>query len=199
MLWTGRGSARAGLCSGGGGRPKDQAFSRCGTGADGGMSIFIRVRRGIDLTLFDDLLLRGRGRSCPDLSIRRSAGHAEVSASDRHYPWLSASSGTQRARDLLIRRYRAGVQPRSDQFVTSGPFLSVVQTGPEHQRIVHPCGSRRGPQPEPRRRRVWPTDRNVLVPKNLAAPGLLAPYWIGLMVLAAATGESFACPQSPGM
>jgi hypothetical protein len=25
--------------------------------------------------------------------------------SDCHYPWLSASSGTQRARDLLIRRF----------------------------------------------------------------------------------------------
>ena len=42
MLWSGRGSARAGLCSGGGAGPKDHAFSRCLTGADG----VIRFRTG---------------------------------------------------------------------------------------------------------------------------------------------------------
>jgi hypothetical protein len=41
------------------------------------------------------------------------SGHAELSVSDCHYPWLSASSGTQRARDLLIRRYPRG---RPDPF-----------------------------------------------------------------------------------
>jgi hypothetical protein len=38
------------------------------------------------------------------------SGHAEVSVSDCQYPWLAASSGTQRARDLLIRSKISVVQ-----------------------------------------------------------------------------------------
>ena len=57
------------------------------------------------------------------------SGHAEVSASDCYYPWLSASSGTQRARDLLIRSHRAGIRIRSEQSVTPGSSLLIVQAG----------------------------------------------------------------------
>ena len=46
---------------------------------------------------------------------------------------------------------RAGVQNRSDQFVTSGSSLPVVQPGPDHPKVVHPCGSQRGSRPAPAR------------------------------------------------
>ena len=41
----------------------------------------------------------------------------------------------------------AGIRTRSDQYVTSGSSLPVVQLGPEHSKVVHPCGSQRGSQP----------------------------------------------------
>jgi len=34
---------------------------------------------------------------------------------------------------------------------TSGSSLPVVQPGPQYRKVVHPCGSQRGSQPEPRR------------------------------------------------
>ena len=34
-----------------------------------------------------------------------------------------------------------GIRPRSDQSVTSGWSLPVVQPGPEYPKVVHPCGS----------------------------------------------------------
>jgi hypothetical protein len=34
-----------------------------------------------------------------------------------------------------------GIRPRSEQFVTSGLSLPVVRAGPEHRKVVHPCGS----------------------------------------------------------
>jgi hypothetical protein len=55
-----------------------------------------------------DLLLRRTWAVVPRPVHTQVSGHAELSASDCHYPWLSASSGTQRARDLLIRRYLCG-------------------------------------------------------------------------------------------
>ena len=70
------------------------------------------------------------------------SGHAEVSASDCQYPWLSASSGTQWARDLLTLVSCARIRPRSDQFATSGSSLLVVHANPDHQKVVHPRGSR---------------------------------------------------------
>jgi hypothetical protein len=59
-----------------------------------------------------DLLLR-RTRATALGPVRTQvSGHAEVSASYCHYPWLSASSVMQRARDLLIRRSGHIVQDR---------------------------------------------------------------------------------------
>ena len=46
--------------------------------------------------------------------------HVQVSASDCQYPRLAASSGTQRARDLLVRKFLSGVRP---------PFRSVRDLG----------------------------------------------------------------------
>ena len=42
---------------------------------------------------------------------------------------------------------RVGVRTRSEQSVTSTLLLPVVQSGPEHQRVVRPCGSQRGSRP----------------------------------------------------
>ena len=67
-----------------------------------------------------DLLLRRTWAVVPRPVYTQVSGHAEVSASDCHYPWLSASSGTQRARDLLIRRFQCG-RPE--------PFRSVRDLG----------------------------------------------------------------------
>jgi hypothetical protein len=64
--------------------------------------------------------------------------------SDCQYPWLSASSGTQRARDLQIRRFLY-LHPVPFRTVRDlGSFLRVVQAGPEHRKFVHPHGSQRG-------------------------------------------------------
>ena len=42
---------------------------------------------------------------------------------------------------LLTVDARVVVQPGSDPFVTSGDSLPVVHVGPEHRKVVHPCGS----------------------------------------------------------
>jgi hypothetical protein len=49
---------------------------------------------------------------------------------------------------------RAGIRTRSDQFVTSGSSLPVVQAGPDHPKVVHPRGSQRGSQPHAPRARL---------------------------------------------
>jgi hypothetical protein len=41
----------------------------------------------------------------------------------------------------------AGIRTRSDQFMTSGSSRPIVHAGPEHPKVVHPCGSQRGSQP----------------------------------------------------
>jgi hypothetical protein len=63
-----------------------------------------------DLTPHCDRLLRRTWATTLGPVCTQVSGHAEVSASDCQYPWLSASSGTQRARDLLIRSKISVVQ-----------------------------------------------------------------------------------------
>ena len=54
-----------------------------------------------DLTPHCDQLLRRTWAVVPRPVYTQVSGHGELSASDCHYPWQSASSGTQRARDCL--------------------------------------------------------------------------------------------------
>ena len=63
-----------------------------------------------DLTPHYDRLLRRTWATTLGPVRTQVSGHAEVSASDCQYPWLSASSGTQRARDLLIRSKISAIQ-----------------------------------------------------------------------------------------
>jgi len=47
----------------------------------------------------------------------------------------------------------AGIRTRSDRFVTSVAFRSVVRGSTENREVVHPCGSQRGSQLAPMARR----------------------------------------------
>ncbi len=63
------------------------------------------------------------------------SGHAEVSAYDCQYPWLSTSSGTQRARGLLIRSLAPRVRP-----VRRSPYPQVrVQQASNANALVRCC------------------------------------------------------------
>ena len=49
--------------------------------------------------------------------------------------------GGPRIPSLLTLDSCAGIRTRSDQSVTSGSSLLLVQAGPNHPKVVHPCGS----------------------------------------------------------
>ena len=96
------------------------------------------------------------------------SGHAEVSASDCHYPWLSASSGTQRARDLLIRSHPYGC-PDS--------FRSVRDLGRIPARCSRESGELEGRSSAwfPAAPRAWHLGALVLITTNGPSSGALAP------------------------
>jgi len=78
---------------------------------------------------------------------------------DPEWPWLTARrpgyytliARPQEAGDLVIRRFPRG-RPAPFRSVRDLRFVSpVVQPGPEYRKVVHPCGSHGGSQPELRR------------------------------------------------
>ena len=93
--------------------------------------LFWRLRfraheRRADFHLTDPLLRRpvcAAGQPAHPQVDRRGA----VSGSDREFPALTVRSGTQRARDLQIRRYRQVVQDRPSLAVCSGRHSRVVR------------------------------------------------------------------------
>ena len=95
----------------------------------------------------------GRRQLRSDLSVRRSR-HVGVPASDRKFLGFAASSGTQRARDLLIRRYLCGHPLLFRSVRDLGPFL-----------VRYSC---RSGEPEGRSS-VW---LPAWLPRNRARPAL---------------------------
>jgi hypothetical protein len=73
------------------------------------------------------------------------SGPAELSASDCHYPWLSASSGTQRARDLRRFLVAPGVAP--DRRQRDALVLAVISR-PVSGNPAAPCPVQ-APPPNP--------------------------------------------------
>ena len=71
--------------------------------------------------------------------------HGEPSASDCHYPWLSALSGTQRARDLRRFLVAPGVAPDRRQ---CDALVVAAISRPASGKAAAPCPVP-GPSPEP--------------------------------------------------
>jgi hypothetical protein len=79
---------------------------------------------------------------CVQFVITAALRLAELEADTVRPSWVRAPAATTfKSVDTC-----AGIQVRSDQFVTSGSFRAVVQVGPEFQRVVRPGGSQRGSQ-----------------------------------------------------
>jgi hypothetical protein len=85
------------------------------------------------------------GATC-SLSWSRSQGSSWSSSTGHSPRRRRCRRRPPRTPSLLIRRYRCGIQPRSDESACAGRRLPAVQVSPPRPRIVRPDGSQRGSQ-----------------------------------------------------